>query len=157
MVLMQMLQSLEQKKRETAQELQMLNQNLRDEASGAAGVAVSDLIPADTDVSGVLQPNCQALCLDLRLKTNNHCVIKGAIVFAEHLFSGESTFVHPGKADKKLDIPLKPEKDCAIEMLIKVLASADRHLIAGVADVAATPHVACWAEPSVHDRLCLAC
>eukprot|EP00892_Ulva_mutabilis_P010274 jgi/Ulvmu1/7619/UM038_0044.1 len=120
----QVLQSLEQKKRETAQELQLVNQNLRDEAAGAAGVAVSDVIPAETDVSGVLEPNRKALCLDLRLKTNNRCVIKGAIVFAEHLFPGESTFVHPEQAETTLSIPLKPKKDCAIEMLIKVMVGS---------------------------------
>lgn len=125
---MQMLQSLEQKKRETAQELQLVNQNLRHEAGGTAGMAVSDLIPPDTDVSGVLEPNFQALCLELRLKTNNHCVIKGAIVFAEHLFAGESMFVHPAHADTTLLVPLKPVKDCSIEMLIKVLLIVNQSL-----------------------------
>lgn len=115
-----MIQSIEQKKRECAQELQLVNQNLRDEAAGATSTAVGDLIPADTNVAGEIQANCKELCLELQLKTNNHCVIKGVIVFAEHLFQGESTFVQPEHPKTALVIPLRPIKDCSIEMLIKV-------------------------------------
>lgn len=118
---MQVLQAVEQKKREYAQELQLVNQNLRDEAAGSAATAVGDLIPADTNVSGKIEPNCQELCIELQLQTNNHCVIKGAVIFAEHLFPGESSFVHPEYPETSLVIPLRPTKDCAIEMLVKVI------------------------------------
>lgn len=118
---MQVLQAVEQKKRENAQELQLVNQNLRDEAAGSAATVVGDLIPADTSISYKIDPNCPELCLDLQLQTNNHCVIKGAIIFAEHLFQGESYFVHPESPETKLVIPLRPIKDCAIEMLVKVI------------------------------------
>lgn len=84
----QALQSLEQKKREAAQELNLLNQNLEERSSSASAVCVEDVIPADTEVSCEVTANCDALQLELSFVTNNRCVIKGVVIFAEGLFTG---------------------------------------------------------------------
>jgi hypothetical protein len=119
---MQALQSLEQKKREAAQELNLLIQNISEPANSASAVCVSDLIPIDTEVSCVVTANCDALQLELAFMTNNACVIKGVVIFAESLFAGESLFVYPDRPDTTLVVPVKPEKDNAVEMLVKVLS-----------------------------------
>lgn len=116
----QALQSLEQKKRDAAQELNLVARNLQEHSSGAAAVCIEDLIPCDTAVTCEVTANCHALQLELAFATNNRCVIKGVVIFAEGLFSGESLFVHPAQPATTLAVPVKPEKDCAVDMLVKV-------------------------------------
>lgn len=111
---------MESKKREHALELHLLTQNLKEDAVTAAATPVHSVIPADTDVSGSLHTNVEELSLDLVLTTNNACVIKGAILFAEHVFEGESLFFHPDEPKSRTAISLRPRTNNAIDMLVKV-------------------------------------
>ena len=117
---MQALQSLEQKKREAAQELNLVVQNLQEHSTSPAAACISDIIPPDTAVACEVTANCDTLQLELAFATNNHCVIKGVVVFAESLFAGESLLVHPDRPETSLVVPVKPEKDHAVDMLVKV-------------------------------------
>jgi hypothetical protein len=111
---------LESRRREHAQELHLLCQNLRDDPVTECTTQVHSVIPADTDVTGSLNTNVDKCQLDLVLKTNNTCVIKGAIIFAEHVFQGESLFVHLDEPKSQVVVPIKPQQNDPIDMLIKV-------------------------------------
>jgi hypothetical protein len=119
-LLLQVLQSLEQKKRECTQEVHLLAQNLADTAPTAASLCVGDLIPPDTSVGCTVRVDSATQQLQCVVSTSNHCVIKGVILFAESLFPGESFFVHPDTPSPTVAVPVSPAKDCAVDMLVKV-------------------------------------
>ncbi|KRY21813.1 Bardet-Biedl syndrome 2 -like protein [Trichinella patagoniensis] len=66
--------------------------------------------------------------LQLSLCTNNRCVLRGAIIFAERIFPGESyAFLVPKEEScEKLEIPLRLEKDTASDLHIKALVGYSR-------------------------------
>lgn len=95
-----------------------MSQNAKEEPS--APPSTYSGVPSDTEVSGSLHTNVDDLSLDLVLSTQQGCVIKGAVLFAEHVFQGESLFCHSGDPKNKLVVPLRPKTNNAIDMLVKV-------------------------------------
>ncbi|KRY21814.1 Bardet-Biedl syndrome 2 -like protein [Trichinella patagoniensis] len=90
-------------------------------------------IPTDTRVTQklevVVKNNTeQQPYLQLSLCTNNRCVLRGAIIFAERIFPGESyAFLVPKEEScEKLEIPLRLEKDTASDLHIKALVGYSR-------------------------------
>lgn len=58
--------------------------------------ALSNLIPSNTKISTTVTVNASKACCDLVLATNNsQTVIRGAVLFGEQIFDGESLFVYP--------------------------------------------------------------
>lgn len=82
--------------------------------------AIHGMIPPDTVVQHRVEIDMNAMELQMVLETNNSCVIKGAIIFAEQVFEGESMFVHPERPSTKLVVPITPTTTNAVDMLIKV-------------------------------------
>ncbi|KRX23631.1 Bardet-Biedl syndrome 2 -like protein [Trichinella nelsoni] len=66
--------------------------------------------------------------LQLSLCTNNRTVLRGAIIFAERIFPGESyaLLVPKEESCEKLEIPLRLEKDTASDLHIKALVGYSR-------------------------------
>jgi Bardet-Biedl syndrome 2 protein len=114
----QVLGELEQKRRELNQESHLLMDSLRAEPKDTA--AIHGMIPPDTVVQHRVEIDMNAMELQMVLETNNSCVIKGAIIFAEQVFEGESMFVHPERPSTKLVVPITPTTTNAVDMLIKV-------------------------------------
>ncbi|KRY50063.1 Bardet-Biedl syndrome 2 -like protein, partial [Trichinella britovi] len=90
-------------------------------------------IPTDTRVTQklevVVKNNTeQQPYLQLSLCTNNRTVLRGAIIFAERIFPGESyAFLVPKEEScEKLEIPLRLEKDTASDLHIKALVGYSR-------------------------------
>nr|ADI46967.1 LOW QUALITY PROTEIN: BBS2m [Volvox carteri f. nagariensis] len=82
----------------------------------------NSLIPADTRVDSYIAINKEAASCDLVLRTSNDsAVIRGVVVFGEQIFEEESLFVCPKKPETSLAVPLKPLKDVAVVLMIKVL------------------------------------
>nr|BCL66158.1 Bardet-Biedl syndrome 2 protein [Volvox reticuliferus] len=82
----------------------------------------NSLIPPDTRVDSYIAINKEAASCDLVLRTSNDAaVIRGAVVFGEQIFEQESLFVFPKKPETSLAVPLKPLKDVAVVLMIKVL------------------------------------
>uniref|UniRef100_A0A5S6QVD6 Bardet-Biedl syndrome 2 protein homolog n=1 Tax=Trichuris muris TaxID=70415 RepID=A0A5S6QVD6_TRIMR len=83
-------------------------------------------IPTDTQVSGeigIVVPKDADPYLSLTLRTNNDSVIRGAVVFAEGIFNGES---HAAMAPKNqckssIEVQIRPNKDVSTDLHIKVL------------------------------------
>jgi hypothetical protein len=120
------LAELEQKKRELNQENLLLSDSLKAEPADTA--AIHDMIPADTAVQHTVEIDQDMMELHLVLECNNSCIIKGAIIFAEQVFEGESMFVHPERPSSRLVVPITAATNSAVDMLIKVcLCSPDDH------------------------------
>ena len=121
---LQAVTDLEARKREANQELHLLTQNLQtlenSTTAGSGAYAVSELIPADTDVTGSIAANVAAGALELTLEVTNSCVLRGAVLFAEQVFQGESLFVHADVPRRTLVVPLQPQKAEPIDILVKV-------------------------------------
>ncbi|KRY30501.1 Bardet-Biedl syndrome 2 -like protein [Trichinella spiralis] len=90
-------------------------------------------IPTDTRVTQklevVVKNNTeQQPYLQLSLCTNNRTVLRGAIIFAERIFPGESyaLLVPKEESCEKLEIPLRLEKDTASDLHIKALVGYSR-------------------------------
>ncbi|KRX23633.1 Bardet-Biedl syndrome 2 -like protein [Trichinella nelsoni] len=90
-------------------------------------------IPTDTQVTQklevVVKNNTeQQPYLQLSLCTNNRTVLRGAIIFAERIFPGESyaLLVPKEESCEKLEIPLRLEKDTASDLHIKALVGYSR-------------------------------
>nr|BCL66089.1 Bardet-Biedl syndrome 2 protein [Volvox africanus] len=82
----------------------------------------NSLIPSDTRVDSYIAINKEAASCDLVLRTSNDAaVIRGVVVFGEQIFDEESLFMYPKKPDTSLAVPLKPLKDVAVVLMIKVL------------------------------------
>lgn len=58
--------------------------------------------------------------ISLVLLTTSSALIRGAVVFAEKMFEGESSFVLPRQPSTKIQVPLRPLEDTPIHMLAKV-------------------------------------
>lgn len=95
--MLQALQALEQKKREAAQELNLVNQNLNEQSTSPCTASVADIIPVDTNVTCDVEVNCEDLQLELVFTSNNQCVVKGVVIFAEGVFSGNFLLCNPRK------------------------------------------------------------
>jgi Ciliary BBSome complex subunit 2, C-terminal len=121
-----MILDLRQKKAEYTQEVHLLNQNLSGAQTAGNSVILHDVLPPDTDVSAVVQTDQAGQGLELVLSTNNECVIKGCVVFAEQMFDGESLFVHPEDPTSAMRIPVCPSKDTAVDMLVKVRTASSQ-------------------------------
>ncbi|KRZ76758.1 Bardet-Biedl syndrome 2 -like protein [Trichinella papuae] len=89
-------------------------------------------IPTDTQVTQklevVVKENTEQPYLQLSLCTNNRTVLRGAIIFAERIFPGESyaLLVPKEESCEKLEIPLRLEKDTASDLHIKALVGYSR-------------------------------
>ena len=118
---LQVLADLQQRKRELSQESHLLGQSLR--AEGAAAAAIHDVVPPDTAIAHALSADPAAMALELMLETNNACVIKGVVLFAEQLFDGESLFVPAARPARRLAVRLSPQTDKPVDMLLKVRRS----------------------------------
>lgn len=77
-------------------------------------------VPIDTHISCQWNVNEPSKCVNLVIATNNDCVIRGVIVFAEQLFDGESRFVHPRGRESSIRIPVCSPKDVATDLFLKV-------------------------------------
>lgn len=117
------LAELNQRKQELLYELSQYEANLAQLKSKKQG-ANEGIVPASTHVTVTLEMNPEQRSCELNLATNNETVIKGAIVFAEQLFDGESLYVQPAAPANKLRVPLAPRKDVSADMLIKVLVGS---------------------------------
>lgn len=82
------------------------------------------MVPASTKVSTTLELDVQRGCCELVVATNNECVIRGVVVFAEQLFESESLFSYDLNPQKATRLPLLPPRDMAAEMLIKALVGS---------------------------------
>ncbi|KRY88767.1 Bardet-Biedl syndrome 2 -like protein [Trichinella pseudospiralis] len=90
-------------------------------------------IPTDTQVTQklevVVKENTEQVpYLQLSLCTNNRTVLRGAVIFAERIFPGESyaLLVPKEESCEKLEIPLRLEKDTASDLHIKALVGYSR-------------------------------
>uniref|UniRef100_A0A7S0QX50 Bardet-Biedl syndrome 2 protein homolog n=1 Tax=Pyramimonas obovata TaxID=1411642 RepID=A0A7S0QX50_9CHLO len=117
---------LSQRKQELLYELQSYEKNmaLASKQAKGAGDDTGQVVPAGTKLTTVLDVNLQRQCCELVLSTNNECVIKGAVVFAEQLFEGESLFHYEKAPEKKCRVPLSLKKDIAANMLIKAMVGS---------------------------------
>jgi hypothetical protein len=64
------------------------------------------VVPTSTKVCTTLELNVQQGCCELVVATNNDCVIRGVIVFAEQLFESESLFAY----DPECPFGFKPRR-----------------------------------------------
>ncbi|KAJ9523265.1 hypothetical protein QJQ45_024047 [Haematococcus lacustris] len=90
-------------------------------ASSAQAEASGNMIPSTTKVDSFVTLNKDTCTCELGLKTNNGTVIRGAVVFGEQIFAEESLFIYPKTAESSLSVPLRPVKDVAVVLMIKVL------------------------------------
>ncbi|KAL6760242.1 BBS2m [Haematococcus lacustris] len=90
-------------------------------ASSAQAEASGNMIPSTTKVDSFVTLNKDTCTCELGLKTNNSTVIRGAVVFGEQIFAEESLFIYPKTAESSLSVPLRPVKDVAVVLMIKVL------------------------------------
>ena len=68
-------------------------------------------------------PHVYGMYRYLTLESSNETLIKAAVVFADRLFDGgESVAVHERTPGASLRVPLRPPKDVAAELLVKVCA-----------------------------------
>lgn len=112
------LRELQQRKQEMLHELRQLEESARKTASGER---TAGLVAADTNVSARLEPSKTDGSLDLVLAVSNQARIRAAVVFAERLFEGESIAACPKESRSELRVPLRPQKDVAAELDIKVV------------------------------------
>jgi len=117
------LAELNQRKQELMYELGQYEKNLS-AVKDSPNAAKEGIVPMDTHVALSLELSPERQCVELVLMTNNETLIKGAIVFAEQLFDGESLYVHAPAPAASLRVPLNPKKDVTADMLIKVLVGA---------------------------------
>lgn len=121
------LVELNRRKNELKMELQRLEErsNAASQMQSTGGVASGQaLLPPDTDVTCAIKSNGANSCVDLQLRTNNSTVIRGALVFGEQLFEGESLYVSPKGATSEITIPVRPNRDVPVDVMIKVFVSS---------------------------------
>lgn len=126
-LLQQQLSELNQQKQELQQDLAALQDpGLLDRRPAVPAPLASTIaaVPASTALEPRMTVNQQAGCCDLMLRTNNEAVIKGVIVFAEHLFEGESLLVYPKTPSQETCVQLRAGKDVPVLMMFKVLVGA---------------------------------
>ncbi|KHJ40744.1 hypothetical protein D918_09186 [Trichuris suis] len=83
-------------------------------------------IPRGTQVSGdigIVVPKDADPYLNLTLRTNNDTIIRGALIFAEGIFNGESHAAMASKNQYKsfIEVQIRPEKDVSTDLHIKAL------------------------------------
>lgn len=114
----QAIAELAQRKQELMYELASY-QNMRQ--AEKQPVDRSAIIAPDTRVDSYIAISKDSASCDLVLRTNNDAVIRGVVVFGEQIFEEESLFVYPRAPEPQLNVPLKPLKDVAVVLMIKVL------------------------------------
>ncbi|KAK3236701.1 hypothetical protein CYMTET_53174, partial [Cymbomonas tetramitiformis] len=131
------LVDLSQRKQELLFELQQYESNMKSVSKQAGNPAeqAGVVIPASTRVTSMLEMNPSKQCCELVLSTNNECVIKGVIIFAEQLFENESLFAHQQNPAPLVRVGLTPRKDVAADMLIKVMVGTRTSAIYHVFEV----------------------
>ena len=77
------------------------------------------VIPASTSLEFIMEVKPGSNHISLVLLTTSSALIRGAVVFAEKLFEGESSFVLPRQPSTKIQVPLTPQEDTPIHMLAK--------------------------------------
>lgn len=78
------------------------------------------VIPASTSLEFMMEVKPGSDHISLVLLTTSSALIRGAVVFAEKMFEGESSFVLPRQPSTKIQVPLRPLQDTPIHMLAKV-------------------------------------
>lgn len=81
----------------------------------------ANLIPNSTRVDSFVVVNRNTSSCDLILKTNNDTVVRGVVIFGEQVFEEESLFLYPKNPSTELAVPLRPIKDVAVVLMVKVL------------------------------------
>ncbi|MEW5314625.1 MAG: hypothetical protein WDW38_006104 [Sanguina aurantia] len=112
------LADLTQRKQELVYELTSYQAS---KVTDRSQVDTATLIPQDTRIDSYIAINRDTASCDLILRTSNDTVIRGVVVFGEQIFAEESLFVYPKVAESKLAVALKPIKDVAVVLMIKVL------------------------------------
>jgi len=122
----ELLRDLNQRKQELIFELKNYEDNTRIIATGKMNKGEGTLVgvPTDTRIACQWDVNEQNKSVDLLVKTNNECVVKAVIIFAEQLFKGESLFVHPKEQLSQCRIPISAPKDVGTDLFLKVLVGA---------------------------------
>jgi len=82
------------------------------------------ILPQDTEVRCKIASNSSNSCVDINLSTTNGTIIRGAVVFGEQLFEGESLYVSPKHPSSTMAIPVRPTKDVPVEVMIKAFVSS---------------------------------
>jgi len=116
---------MSQRKQELLYELRSYEQNYaKAQKSGGTTSQSGAVVPPGTRVMSTLEMKLEKRCCELVLTTNNDTVIKGAVVFAEQLFDGESLFRYERNPEKTSRLPLSLKKDVAANMLIKAMVGS---------------------------------
>jgi Bardet-Biedl syndrome 2 protein len=117
---------LNQKRQDLLAELKGYERNTRALYSAGVGgeTETTGTIPKDTKVNSSLEMNPEEGCGELVLSTNNDTVIKAAILFSEEIFEEEARFVYFPNPQRDAKVAIKPKKDSAADVAIKVLVSS---------------------------------
>ena len=120
------LVELNQKRQDLLAELKGYERNTRALYSAGVGgeTETTGTIPKDTKVNSSLEMNPEEGCGELVLSTNNDTVIKAAILFSEEIFEEEARFVYFPNPQRDAKVAIKPKKDSAADVAIKVLVSS---------------------------------
>lgn len=126
----EVLAQLNQKRQDLLVELKSYERNgqvasdLAKGKSGASQTEVSGAIPRDTHVNSSLEMNPEIQAGELVLSTNNDTIIKAVLMFAEAVFEEEGRFVFFPQPKSTVRVPIKPPRDVASDVVIKVLVSS---------------------------------
>ena len=82
---------------------------------------IEGVIPPDTKIDSFTEQDLDNHCAYLVLSTNNDTVIRAAVLFGEQVFEGESLFMHPAHPQSTIRVPFRPQKEGAVDLLLKVL------------------------------------
>jgi len=120
------LVELNQRRQDMLIELKSYESNSRTVSSIAPGAQteMSGAIPRDTHVNSSLEMNPEIQSGELVLSTNNDTIIKAVIMFAEAVFEEEARFVYFPNPKSTARIPIRPPRDVASDMIIKVMVSS---------------------------------
>lgn len=102
------------------------------------------VIPASTSLEFMVEVKPGSDHISLVLLTTSSALIRGAVVFAEKMFEGESSFVLPRQPSTKIQVPLRPQEDTPIHMLAKVRhahGTRETHAAAGADQQLVVPGV----------------
>lgn len=108
------------KKRELTLELESYQEQLR-QFKQTGGKDSQGVIPTDTKLNVSLKCNKLQGTVELHLMTSNYSVIKAVVIYAEHLFDGESCMLHPIPPSNNVIVQISPSKDVQTTMDIKAL------------------------------------
>jgi len=102
------------------QKLTAALKNYDDQLSGTKAKQAG-VIPTDTVLHAGLRCNVQNGNVELSLTTSNFSVIRAVVIFAEHLFDGESCVLHPVPPSSSVIVQIAPAKDVESKMLVKAM------------------------------------